>query len=183
MQYRTTAFITFALFALTTAACTGGDSGAGNGMADTTGMGLAAANFQRQRAFADSFMTAVKPVDSVAAELGAIYSVADDSLARIVRRESAKTYDCYTNVLNGTDPQLTGVVHMLVNFGAAGWDLVRPERWQWSSEAGNIVTSCLSARAKSEWTLPTRGIRPGAHLVTLTFRPDSGGAARGSGGR
>ena len=136
-------------------------------------MGAAAEAFRAQKPSIDSFVANAKPIESVAAELGAIYRVADDSLAAVVRRESAKTYDCYTTARTEHDPFLAGVAHVLVNFGAAGWDIVRVERHEFSSAAGGAVVACINARAKSEWVLPTRGIPPGAHLVRLTFKPDS----------
>jgi len=63
-------------------------------------------------------------------------------------------------------------VTVLVNFGGAGWDLIRVEDHTWTGAAGGVVESCINFRAKTEWALPTRGVKVGAHLVQLEFRPD-----------
>jgi hypothetical protein len=163
-----------ALFALPVA-CTGDSSDADGSPPDSTAMAAAAERFRQQKANIDSVVTNAKPpVAVVAQELGSIYRVADDSLASVVRRESRKTYDCYTKALAELDPTLAGTANVLVNFGAAGWDLVRVEKWEFSSPAGGAVVSCINARAKAEWSLPQRGVKPGAHLVQLTFVPDTG---------
>ena len=71
------------------------------------------------------------------------------------------------------DRGLTAVLYVIVDFGAAGWDLVRVEKWSYSSQAGGAVITCINARAKTEWKLPTKGVKPGAHLVKLVYAPDS----------
>jgi hypothetical protein len=161
------------LLALSTA-CTGGDtSDTDDAPPDSAAMAAAAEQFRRQKANIDSVVTNAKPIAAVARELGSMYTVADDSLAAIVRRESMKTYDCYTKALADLDPNLAGTANVLVNFGAAGWDLVRVEKWEFSGPAGGAVVSCINARAKAEWQLPQRGVKAGAHLVQLTFVPDT----------
>jgi hypothetical protein len=129
--------------------------------------------WQAQKQFIDSVINSAPSVDEVAKAKGTIYDVADDSLAALVKREAMKTEDCYSKVGLGYDPNLAGVATILVNLGAAGWDLMRVEDFKFSSPAGGAVVSCINARAKNEWELPVKGMTPGAHLVQLTFRPDA----------
>lgn len=127
-----------------------------------------------QRRVIDSVIASAPTVEAlVRADGGARYDAADASLAAAVRREARKTNDCYTNALRDYDPNLAGKVTVLVNFSAAGWDLIRVEDHTWTGPAGGIVESCVNFRAKNEWNLPTRGVKTGAHLVQLEFRPDS----------
>jgi hypothetical protein len=162
------------LCALAFAACTGKDKAADTAPAgDSTDMAAAQTQWQARKKAVDSVLKVAPTTAQVAKQKGPMYDVADAELAAAVRKEAQKTYDCYTKTLRDYDPTLAGVVQVLVNFGAAGWDLVRVEQWNWSSPAGGAVQACINMRAKSEWKLPTKGIRPGAHLVQLTFRPDS----------
>jgi len=127
-----------------------------------------------QQRVIDSVIASAPSVQAVVtANGGSRYDVADPSLAAAVRREARKTNDCYTNALRDYDPYLAGKVTVLVNFGAAGWDLIRIEEHTWTGAAGGVVESCINFRAKKEWDLPTRGVKVGAHLVQLEFRPDS----------
>lgn len=152
-------------------ACTG-DSKTPDQRAADSAMATSLEIAKGQKKFIDSVISSAPSVQAVAKAKGKLYDVADDSLAAIVRRESAKTYDCYTNALRDY-PGLAGKVTMLVNFGAAGWDLVRVEDQTWSGPAGGIVQSCINFRAKKEWNLPIHNVKPGAHLVQLEFRPES----------
>ena len=51
--------------------------------------------------------------------------------------------------------------------------LARIEDHTWTGAAGGVVESCINFRAKKEWDLLTRGVKVGAHLVQLEFRPHS----------
>jgi hypothetical protein len=159
------------------AAC-GADKAPDDDRAGTEDLGYTPEYLQNQRQFIDSVIKAAPNVAEVAKAKGAIYRVATDALTAAVKTEAQKTEDCYTKIGLGYDPYLAGVATILVNFGAAGWDLVRVEDHQFSSAAGGAVVSCINARAKNEWALPTDGVPPGAHLVQLTFRPDAGPGER-----
>ena len=160
------------LAALALAAC-GGDTTKTAVPADS-GMAVSAELWKSRQKLADSVVRAAPAVSAVVKELGASrYDEADAELTAIVLKESEKTRDCYTKALVNVDPSLSMVLYVLVNFGAAGWDLVRIEKWNLSSPNGGVVVSCINARAKSEWKLPIHGMKPGAHLVKLVYRPDS----------
>ena len=73
-------------------------------------------------------------------------------------KESEKTRDCYTNARRDIDANLSAVLYVVGNFGLAGWDVIRVEKWNTTSAAGNTVISCINTRAKTEWKLPTKGI-------------------------
>jgi hypothetical protein len=69
-------------------------------------------------------------------------------------------------------------VYILARLGAAGYDIVRAENWSFtSSAAGNMVVTCLNLRTK-DWKLPTKGVKPGAHLVKVVYSPADSAAAR-----
>jgi hypothetical protein len=161
-----------ALAALTFAACGGGDKPANKVDADSAAKVVAAEAWKARKATSDSVVRTAPQMSAVVKELGSQrYDEADAALTAAVLRESEKTRDCYTKALKELDPGLTAVLYMLVNFGAAGWDLVRVEKWTYSSQAGGALITCINARAKSEWKLPTKGIKPGAHLVKLVYAP------------
>lgn len=160
------------LVAVTQVAC-GKDDAADQQTAETDDLGYSADYWKDQKQYIDSVINTAPSVEDVAKAKGTIYAVADDSLAAIVKREAQKTEDCYTKVGLGYDPGLAGVATIMVNLGAAGWDLMRVEDFTFSSAAGGAVVSCINARAKNEWELPIKGMKPGAHLVQLTFRPDA----------
>jgi hypothetical protein len=151
-------------------ACGGGDTPAPEPTDEE--LGYVTEYAKAQRVFIDSVVKAAASVEDVAKSKGPVYQVADEELAEIVRREAEKTRDCYDSVGRGYDPYLAGVVTMLVNLGGGGWDLVRVEEHEFSSPAGGVVVSCINARAKNEWVLPTDGVKPGAHLVQIVYRPD-----------
>jgi hypothetical protein len=144
--------------------------------ADAAAMAAALEAHKAQKLIADSVVEAAPDMSQVVEALGGTrYQPADSALSALVVTEAAKTRDCYTKALAEHDPNLTAVLYVLVNFGAAGWDLMRVERWSYSSPAGGAVVTCINSRAKNEWQLPTRGIKPGAYLVRLVYRPDDNG--------
>jgi hypothetical protein len=163
-----------ALAALTITACGGSDKPSKGVDADSATMAASAEVWKARKAQADSVIRSAPQMVAVVKELGASrYDEADAALTAAVLRESEKTRDCYTKAAKEYDPGLTAVLYVLVNFGAAGWDLVRVEKWIYSSPAGGAVITCINLRAKTEWKLPTKGIKPGAHLVKLVYSPDS----------
>jgi hypothetical protein len=166
-----------ALFLVT--ACKGADKPAETTPEDSVSMAAQAAAWKAGRIRADSLFRAAPEMADVVKKLGASrYDVADDSLAAIARRESAKTRDCYTKIVKEIDPTLSLVTYMLLNYGAAGWDLVRVEQSQQTSPAGGAVIACINSRAKTEWKLPTKGVKPGAHLVRIDYAPDTARSGR-----
>ena len=163
-----------AFAALTFAACGGSDKPGNTVNADSATMADAAELWKARKTKADSVIKTAPQMSAVVKELGAArYDEADAALTAAVLKESEKTRDCYTNALKDYDPDLTAVLYMLVNFGGAGWDLVRVEKWTYSSQSGGAVVSCINSRAKTEWKLPTKGVKPGAQLVKLVYTPDS----------
>ena len=165
--------------AVALAACTGGDTNKAPEGADTSFV-RATKLWQDHKKSIDSLVAAAPTVQAVAQTKNATakikgpqYDVADEALTAIVRREAEKTRYCYTDAQKSLDPYLTMVATVLLNYGAAGWDLVRVEDWKSSSPAGDAVVTCIDANAKAKWQLPQPYAKPGPHLVQFTFRPDS----------
>jgi hypothetical protein len=162
-----------AVLAAGLSACTGEKKAPDEHAADSL-MAASLKPTKEQQHVIDSVIASAPSVQAVVtAKGGSRYDVADATLAAAVRREAKKTNDCYTNALRDYDPHLAGKVTVLVNFGGAGWDLIRIEDHTWTGPAGGVVETCINFRAKKEWALPTRGVKIGAHLVQLEFRPDS----------
>lgn len=156
--------------ALALAAC-GGDKPEDD-TPNTAAMDSAMAVWKRRQALADSVVAAAPTEKQVVQELGeSRYDEAEGDLKEAMLRESEKTRDCYTNARQNLDANLTAVLYVVGNFGAAGWDVIRVEKWNTSSEAGNAVITCINSRAKNEWKLPTKDVKPGAHIVKLVYTP------------
>jgi hypothetical protein len=137
------------------------------------------AQMKRRQALADSVVKAAPSTKEVVDQLGGNkYEEADGELKDAMLKESEKTRDCYTNVRRDIDANLTAVLYVVGNFGAAGWDIIRVEKWNNSSEAGNAVVSCINQRAKAEWKLPVKGVKPGAHVVKLVYTPPDSSKGR-----
>ena len=169
--FHTPAALVFAALALT--AC-GSDKSNKAVNADSTTMADAAQTWKLRKSKADSVLKTAPKMSEVVKELGsARYDEADATLTAAVLKEAEKTRDCYTNVLRDNDPGLAAVFYVLVNFGGAGWDIVRIEKWSYTSVWGGAVYSCINLRAPKEWKLPTKGVKYGAHLVKLVYTPDS----------
>lgn len=150
-------------------------------VADSIAMFAANAQWNLKKKAWDSVSRIAPTASQVAKEKGSMYDVADAALTAAVLKEAEKTRDCYTKAARDYDRNLAGVIDVLVNLGGAGWDIVRVEHSTWSSAAGGAAETCIDARAKAEWKLPTKGVKPGAHLVHMTFRPDSGTTPKGDG--
>jgi hypothetical protein len=164
--------ITFAAFAalVATAACNT-DKPEDN-TTNSAAMDSSVALWKRRQALADSVVTAAPTTKEVIDQLGGnMYREADGDLKDAMMKESEKTRDCYTNALRDLDANLTAVLYVVGNFGMAGWDIIRVEKWNNSSVAGNAVVSCINARAKTEWKLPVKDVKPGAHVVKLVYTP------------
>jgi hypothetical protein len=93
-------------------------------------------------------------------------------------RESEKTRDCYTKTRRDLDANLSAVLYVVANLGAAGWDVIRVEKWNASSAAGSALITCINARAKNEWKLPIKGMKPGAHILKLEYTPPDSSKGR-----
>jgi hypothetical protein len=139
---------------------------------NTAAMDSSIALWKRRQATADSVVGAAPSTKEVVDQLGGkLYSEAEGDVKDAMMKESEKTRDCYTNVRRDIDPNLTAVLYVVGNFGLAGWDVIRVERWSLSSEAGNAVIACINQRAKAEWKLPTKDVKPGAHILKLVYTP------------
>ena len=165
--------ITFAaLIAVTATAACGGDKKPDDNLGDSAAMDSTIAQMKRRQALADSVVKAAPSTKEVVDQLGGkMYDEAEGELKDAMLKESEKTRDCYNNVRRDLDANLTAVLYVVANFGAAGWDIIRVEKWNNSSDAGNAVISCINQRARSEWKLPTTGVKPGAHVVKLVYTP------------
>lgn len=156
-------------FAVT--ACTGGDKP--QEQSDSHVMDSVSAVWRARKVSADSLVRAAPEVAEVVKDLGAkLYDVAEPDIESAVKKESEKTSDCYTRVRREVDPGLAVVLYVLVNYGAAGWDLKRVERWNGTSDAVNMVVTCINGRAPNEWKLPEGPkVKSGAHLVRISYTP------------
>ena len=154
---------------IATAAC---DKKPDENTGNTAAMDSSIALFKRRQATADSLVQAAPSEKEVVEQLGGkMYSEAEGELKEALLRESEKTRDCYTNARRDLDANLSAVLYVVANFGAAGWDAIRVEKWNTSSAAGNAIIGCINARAKTDWKLPLKDVKPGAHIVKLVYTP------------
>jgi hypothetical protein len=161
-----------AAFAVLVAAACSSDQPDDNTTLDAASMDSAMVMWKARQRSADSLLSAAPTESAVVQQLGpSVYKEAQPEVREAVLRESEKTRDCYANARRDLDPNLSAVLYILANFGAAGWDLVRVEKWNFTSPAGGAVVACINSRAKAEWKLPMTGVRPGAHIVKLVYTP------------
>ncbi len=174
MRIRRTPTIGFFLILCVATACEKDEPKPPATATDSVIMASDAAAWQARKTMSDSVIKHAPDLSQIREKLGATrYDEADAALTAAVLKEAEKTRDCYVNAWTQYDPSLTVVLYVLVNFGGAGWDLIRVEQNSLSSPAGGAVVSCINARAKDTWKLPTKGVKPGAHLVKLVYTPDS----------
>ena len=150
----------------------GGDSKASG---DTAGKAAAAGpvsaeDFRKQQQhYADSLINATRTAKDVVDKLGQGYAVGSiklrDSLALLTEKSN-----CYFQGRQ-TDPYLAGTVSWFVFMSIVGSNIVRVQQGDWTSEAGNIVTSCLNLAAK-DWKFDASFGKQGAYITQVQLKPE-----------
>ena len=158
--------LTFAALTATVAACSG-DSKAEDGSDRAAPVVSAAAYKKMQQAFADSVLNASSSSTDIAKKLGEDFDVGSVRLRDSLDLLASKT-DCFAKGRQG-DPYLAGTASFFVFMSAAGSNIVRVQESTWTSEAGNIVNSCLNLAAK-DWKFNTTFGKPASYIAQVQFR-------------
>lgn len=123
----------------------------------------------RQQAFADSVLNASSSAKSVVDKLGKGYAIGSvtmrDTVAFLASDTTAKCF----KVGRSTDPYLAGTVSFWVNMNVTGSDVIRVQKSEWTSTAGNIVDACLNQLAK-KWKFDSNLGKPAAYIVQVQFK-------------
>ena len=171
MSKRFVHFLTVATFAtLGTLAACGGDKTKAPPVPPAEQPVLSAEEYRaQQQHFADSIMNATRTAKEVVDKLGKDYFVGSvrlrDTLAVLTEKSN-----CYFQGRQ-TDPYLAGTASWFVFMSVIGSNVVRIQESQWTSAAGNIVTSCLNLAAKN-WTFDPSFGKPGAYITQVQMMPE-----------
>ena len=167
MRYRALTIV----FALAAAAC-GGDSKdapslAASGAPSPTLSPDAYRKAQQQ--YADSVLNVTQNSAAIVKRLGKEYQVGSVRLRDSIAALSAKT-GCFANG-RSSDPYLAGTVSFYLFMSVVGSNVVRVQEdaTQWTSQAGNIVNSCLNIAAK-DWKFDSSFGTPAAYITQVQFK-------------
>ncbi|MBM4194122.1 MAG: hypothetical protein FJ202_07065 [Gemmatimonadetes bacterium] len=120
-----------------------------------------------QQAYADSVLNQAVTASSVVQKLGAGYEVGSVRLRDTLAALAGKT-ECF---LNGrqADPYLAGTVTFFTFMSVVGTNVIRVQESQWTSQAGNIVNSCLNLAA-AKWKLDATFGKPASYITQAQFK-------------
>lgn len=155
--------------ALLTAAC-GGDKAekAPSAQAENEGGGVSPDEYRKnQQRFADSVLNATTTAKQVVEKLGKDYAVGSTRLRDSLAALSTKS-ECFAQGRK-SDPYLAGTVSYFVFMSVVGSNVVRVQESHWTSQAGNIVDSCLNLAAK-DWKFDSSFGKPAAYITQVQFK-------------
>lgn len=158
--------------ALVIAAACGGDAAdrkpaAGEG---APAPGQSADEYRKaQQRLADSVLSHTSSAAEVVRDMGGDYAVGPARLRDTLSLLSEKT-GCF---LEGrkTDPYLAGTVSFFVSMSVVGSTAVyvQENATAWTSQAGNIVNSCLNVAAK-DWKFGPSFGKPASYIAQVQFK-------------
>lgn len=123
---------------------------------------------QQQQRTADSLINAAQTANQIVNRLGTGYLVGSVRMRDSLHVLTDKSH-CFAQG-RAIDPYLAGTVNWSVFMSVIGSTIVRVEQAQWTSLAGNVVTSCLNIAAK-DWQFASSFGKPGTHVTQLQFKP------------
>jgi hypothetical protein len=123
---------------------------------------------KRQAAFADSVLGNAKSASDVAKSYGGSVQVGSvmmrDSVAKFVQGVP----ECFKGARD-VDPYVAGTVTFYVHMSVVGSDVIRVQKSEWTSPAGNVAEKCLNEKA-TKWKLPMGMAKQGQYLVQIQFK-------------
>jgi hypothetical protein len=122
---------------------------------------------KQQQAYADSVLNRVAPASQVAKELGAGYEVGSTRLRDSLMVLATKS-GCFMKGRE-SDPYLAGTVTWYVYMSVVGSNVVRVQKSDWTSPAGNIVDSCLNLDSKN-WKFDPSFGKPASYITQVQFK-------------
>ena len=120
-----------------------------------------------QQRFADSVLNATTTAKQVVAKLGKDYAVGSTRLRDSLAVLSTKS-ECFAQGRK-SDPYLAGTVSFFVFMSVVGSNVVRVQESQWTSQAGNIVDSCLNLASK-DWKFDSSFGKTAAYITQVQFK-------------
>lgn len=123
---------------------------------------------KRQAAFADSVLGTAKGVAELAKVYGKDVQVGSVRLRDSLMKYVAATPQCFKNGRDA-DPYLAGTVTFYVHFSVVGSDVVRVQKSEWTSQAGNISDKCFNDAAV-KWKFPMGLSKQGQYLLQVQFK-------------
>jgi hypothetical protein len=167
--------LTLALIAVLAAAACGGEkvqpdgSGADAALAPEAKAAQEVAEYQRrQAAFADSVLGNAASAAEVAKSYAGNVQVGSvamrDSIAKLV----GSVPECFKGARD-TDPYVAGTATFYVHMSVVGSDVIRVQKGEWTSQAGQIAEKCLNEKA-AKWKLPMGMAKQGQYLVQVQFK-------------
>ena len=112
-------------------------------------------------------MSATTTAKQVVDKLGKGYAVGSTRLRDSLATLSTKS-DCFGQGRK-TDPYLAGTVSFFVFMSVVGSNVVRVQESQWTSQAGNIVDSCLNLASK-DWKFDSSFGKTAAYITQVQFK-------------
>ncbi|MFA6168800.1 MAG: hypothetical protein WC700_19405, partial [Gemmatimonadaceae bacterium] len=67
------------------------------------------------------------------------------------------------------DPYLAGTVTFYIHMSVVGSDVVRVQKSEWTSQAGNMADKCLT-EAATKWKFPMGMAKQGQYLLQVQFK-------------
>lgn len=161
-------FRLFAIATLLTAACGGDSKEAAPPAAKAPDDAVSADAYRKaQQAYADSVLNATGSAADVAKKMGTGYAVGSVRLRDSLSVLSART-ECFLKG-RASDPYLAGTVSFFVFMSVIGSNAVQVQESQWTSQAGNIVDSCLNLAAK-DWKFDSSFGKPASYISQVQFK-------------
>lgn len=156
------------VIALLVAAC-GGEKTASTPSSDAVANGgMSPIEYRKaQERYADSVLNATTMAKQVVDKLGKGYAVGSTRLRDSLATLSTKS-DCFGQGRK-TDPYLAGTVSFFVFMSVVGSNVVRVQESQWTSQAGNIVDSCLNLASK-DWKFDSSFGKTAGYITQVQFK-------------
>lgn len=122
-----------------------------------------------QLRYADSVLNTTQTAAAVVGKMGKDYEVGSLALRDSLAALAGKT-DCFANGRQ-SDPYLAGTVSFYVFMSVVGTNVIRVQEdaTTWTSQAGNIVNSCLNVAAKN-WAFDASFGKPSNYITQVQFK-------------
>ena len=123
---------------------------------------------KRQASFADSVLGNAKSATEVAKDYGKEVQVGSVQMRDSLMKYVESVPQCFKNARE-VDPYLAGTVTFYIHMSVVGSDVVRVQKSEWTSQAGNMADKCLT-EAATKWKFPMGMAKQGQYLLQVQFK-------------